>query len=99
MPHELSDVVWSFGVQDVEDVRSVWFSSLGIGIGKVDLQTLVALDDWVDVFDAQLVILGNRDGSELGQRQKLLLLSEDELQEVLVDHAHRWDVQLHYREI
>lgn len=77
MSHELGHVVWFFGVQNVENVRSIWLPSFRVGIGEVHPQTLIILDDGVDVLDAQFVVLRNRDGSELRQRQKLLLLSED----------------------
>ena len=61
MGHDLPQVVGVDRVKHVEEVLSGWALVLGIRIREVLRKLLVALELWVQLTDAQLVVVGDLD--------------------------------------
>ena len=61
MGHDLPQVVGVNRVKHVEEVLSGWALVLGIRVREVLRKLLVALELWVQLTDAQLVVVGDLD--------------------------------------
>ena len=88
-------VRWINKVVDIEGVGTIRNSPFRVPVGEVLKHLHVLLDLRVDVLDAELVELGHVDRPELGHREQALLVGKDLLEEVLVDHRVRGQVELH----
>lgn len=88
-------VVASDGVEDVECVVSIGKAVFGQLLREVAHQVPVLLDHRPHVLDTEFVILGHVDELDFGHLEKPFALGEDILEEVLVDHGCRRDVELH----
>ena len=58
-------------------------------------QVRILLHNWEDALHRQLIILREIDLFYILEFDKFFLISEDKLQEVLVEHGIRWDVKFH----
>ena len=85
-------------LQDVEHVGPVGlsFGHVWVLVGEVLHEQLILLDQGPDLLDRQLIELGHLDCAEISQLEQLLLLHEDQLEIILVDHVFGWEVQLDY---
>ena len=94
MRHELGEVLWLEGVEDVEKVlprRTLILRKLGRKVGA-ELSILLHLGP--KVLNRELVVAGHCDWFVLGLHQQLLLVDEDLLEEVLGHELLRWKVEL-----
>ena len=82
--HDLVEVVGLLGVQDVEEVISWWHLALSILIREVAHEEGVLLHQWIDVLDAQLLVLGHLDVPDLMLLVEVLLPLDHLLQPILV---------------
>lgn len=87
MRHKPVKVLWVHRVEDCEEVLTCGTLVLGEGIREVLHHLSVVLESREDVLDGQLVVLGHVDESTVLDGQKLLLVVEDLLEEVLI-HSH-----------
>ena len=97
---ELVRILGPLCLQDVEHVGAVWvpWLTVRIWVGKVQHELGVLLNLGPDLLDRELVKFGHLDGAKLGVLEQLLLLLEDQLEVVLVDHVVRRQVVLNYSE-
>ena len=84
MGHDLPQVVGVNRVEHVEEVLSGWALVLGIRVREVLRKLLVALELRVQLTDAQLVVVGDRDLINCDLLEQLLLTAQHSLEEVLV---------------
>ena len=95
---KLRNVTGPQRLQDVEHVGPVGlsFRHVWVLVGEVLHEQLILLDQGPDLLDGQLIKLGDLDCAEISQLEQLLLLHEDQLEIILVDHVFGWEVQLDY---
>ena len=84
MGHDLPQVVGVDRVKHVEEVLSGWALVLGIRVREVLRELLVALELRVQLTNAQLVVVGDRDLIDCDLLEKLLLAAQHSLEKVLV---------------
>ena len=95
--HQLLGVLGPQRIEDVEHVGPVWLSHILIWkrVWEVNHEVRLRLHLGPDLLDRQLIVLGHLDDAQIGQLEELLLVLEDELEVVLVDHVVGWQVVLH----
>ena len=93
--YESLHVVLSKCVEDIECIRAVWLTTFWQKVWKEFHQVRILLHNWEDALHRQLIILRDIDLFYMLEFEKFFLISEDKLQEVLVEHGIRWDVKLH----
>ena len=81
-------------VQDIEEVLPGGQAALGVLVGEVEHEPFVLLHHRPEVGDAELIVQGGGDTSDVPLLQEPLLAGEHELEEVDVDGALRRYVQL-----
>lgn len=84
MGHDLPQVVGVNRVEHVEEVLSRWALVLWIRVREVLRKLLVVLELRVQLTDAQLVVVGDRDLINCDLLEQLLLAAQHSLEEVLV---------------
>ena len=81
-------------VEDVEEVDAIGEFSFGEAVGHVLHEVGVRLVLREEVGYRYLVVLGRVDPLDILEREQLLPVVQDLLEEVFVDHGVRWDVEL-----
>ena len=96
MFHDLLQVVGLLGCKYVEEVRSWWSFALRVLVRKVKSELGVFFHEWVDVLDAELLVVRHLDVPHLVLLVQMFLALDYLLQEVLVQDAFVRQVELFY---
>ena len=96
MFHDLLQVVGLLSCKYVEEVRSWWSFALRVLVRKVKSELGVFFHEWVDVLDAELLVVRHLDVPHLVLLIQVLLALDYLLQEVLVQDAFVRQVELFY---
>ena len=99
MRHDLSQVVWIYRVQDVEEVVSGGAFQIWIFILEVDVECRIILHLRPQLVHRQLIPMWNMDEVNLLLRQQSFLLREDISEEDFVHLILRRNMEIDYREI
>ena len=82
-------------VHDVEEVFSVRDSAFGHFVGEVAHDLLVRLNHWPDLYDRKFIIERHVYSFDLVKSQESLLVRQNGLQKILVQHVLWRQVELH----
>ena len=74
-------------VENIECIRAVWLTTFWQEVWKEFHQVRILLHNWEDALHRQLIILRDIDLFYILEFEKFFLISEDKLQEVLVEHG------------
>ncbi len=92
MFYQAGDVSRVESVQYVEEVLTAWITALRQDIGEVLLELCVRLKLVLKVYHTELIELWYLNEVNVFERHQLLLISENHLEKVPVDHGIRRDV-------
>ena len=95
--HDLLQIIWMDGVQDIEEVLPGWAFSRRVRVREVRHQLRVLLELRIKGLDAELIVVRNLNGSDFRLLQQLLLAGHDGLQVVLVQDGLVGEVELDYK--
>lgn len=82
-------------IQHVEEVTSIWDSALWETTWKEAHDLSILLKLRIQAFDTKLIKFWNFNPFDLAQLKQLLLFTQHLTQEVFVEHAIRWKIELH----
>ena len=92
MFYQAGDVSRVESVQYVEEVLTAWITALRQDIGEVLLELCVRLKLVLKVYHTELIELWYLNEVNVFERHQLLLIGENHLEKVPVDHGIRRDV-------
>ena len=94
--YQPSDVLLVERIEHVPEVKPVWQSALRQLVGEVGQEVGLVFGEWIHVLDGELVVDRHVDELDLPELEQALIAAEHRLEEVLVHHGLRRQVQLHY---
>ena len=95
MPDQPPDVLFVQTVENIPEVVSVDLTALRKLVWEVVHELRLSLAKRIDSLESELIIDRHVDKLDLLELKQLLLAAEDLLEEVLVQHGLRWQIQLH----
>jgi hypothetical protein len=95
MLHDLLEVVWVYGVEDVKEVGSTWSFVLWVGILEVNLEVSILLQFGPEVLHGKFLEVGDMNVVDLLLLHEPLFVGEDLSEEVLVHLGGWWEIVLY----
>ena len=97
MLHDLSQILWVHGIQDVEKVVAWWAFALWENGREVGSEGSIFLELGPERLDTELIIMGHGNVINLLFLHQMLSAGEDVLEEVLVDRFFTGQIVLFYK--
>ena len=94
MGFDLFEILWVNGVENIEEILTIWLLAAWVFVLEMDCKAWVSLELWPQMFYSKLIPVRNVDVIYYLLLQDYLFISENLLEKYLIDLAFRRQVIL-----